>query len=178
MNVELQDELAQVTGGDTLHMTRRLPGPIDRVWAYITDGELRRQWLASGTMKQAQGAHFELVWRNDDLSASADERPEGFAPEYRATCEILEIDPPRMLRYVWPDTGEVTFELEAQGPSATLLTVTHRRLSGQALVLNVCAGWHAHIDLLEAVVGGEPPPSLWSTWKALRVRYEKALSEG
>lgn len=29
----------------TLTIVRVLPGPIERVWSYLTDGELRRQWL-------------------------------------------------------------------------------------------------------------------------------------
>ena len=32
----------------TLKIERLLPGPIDRVWAYLTESELRRQWLAAG----------------------------------------------------------------------------------------------------------------------------------
>ena len=32
----------------TLKIQRMLPGPIERVWAYLTDSELRRKWLAAG----------------------------------------------------------------------------------------------------------------------------------
>ncbi len=31
----------------SLQIQRLLPGPIERVWSYITDGELRRTWLAA-----------------------------------------------------------------------------------------------------------------------------------
>jgi uncharacterized protein YndB with AHSA1/START domain len=34
----------------TLKIQRLLPGPIERVWAYLTDSELRRRWLAAGEM--------------------------------------------------------------------------------------------------------------------------------
>jgi uncharacterized protein YndB with AHSA1/START domain len=44
-------------------MQRRLPGPIERVWAYLFDSDLRRLWLASGAMTLQPGASFELVWR-------------------------------------------------------------------------------------------------------------------
>ena len=47
----------------TLTIRRLLPGPIERVWAYLTDGELRRKWLAAGQMELMAGAPFELVWR-------------------------------------------------------------------------------------------------------------------
>ena len=32
----------------TVKIQRLLPGPIERVWAYLTDGDLRRKWLAAG----------------------------------------------------------------------------------------------------------------------------------
>ncbi len=30
----------------TLKIERILPGPVGRVWAYLTEGALRRKWLA------------------------------------------------------------------------------------------------------------------------------------
>jgi uncharacterized protein YndB with AHSA1/START domain len=32
----------------TVKIQRLLPGPIERVWAYLTESDLRRQWLAAG----------------------------------------------------------------------------------------------------------------------------------
>src|SRR5262249_55047990 len=52
----------------TLKIQRLLPGPIERVWAYVTDSELRRKWLAAGKMEMKTGSSFELVWRNDELT--------------------------------------------------------------------------------------------------------------
>lgn len=158
----------------SLRIQRRLPGPMERVWAYLTDGELRRQWLASGDMPLQTGASFELVWRNDELSQSPDERPDGFSAESRATCQFIEVDPPRRLRYIWPGVGEVSMELEPQGDDV-LLTLTHRQLVGERLILNVSAGWHAHLALLVARLEGTAAPSLWATWKQVRAEYE-ALS--
>jgi uncharacterized protein YndB with AHSA1/START domain len=160
--------------GGTLRIQRRLPGPIERVWAYLTDSELRRQWLASGAMSLQPGASFELVWRNDELSASAAERPDGFSAESRATCQFVEVEPPRRMRYRWPGVGEVSIELEAAGKDV-MLTLTHRQLSGERLILNVCAGWHAHLALLVAHLEGTSPPSLWGTWQRLRKDYEQRI---
>ena len=169
--LSFNDRHGTLSDGNVLRMQRRLPGPIERVWSYLTDSDLRRQWLASGTMPLQPGASFELVWRNDELSASPAERPDGFPAESRATCEFVELDPPRRMRYRWPGVGEVSFELEPLG-NEVMLTLTHRQLSGERLVLNVCAGWHAHLALLVALLEGQRPPSLWSTWKRLRQDYE------
>lgn len=176
--MQFNERHGTLSDGSTLRMQRRLPGSIERVWSYLTDSELRRQWLASGAMTPQAGASFELVWRNDELSASPAERPDGFSAESRAVCRIEEVDPPRYLRYLWPEVGEVSFELEPAG-DGVLLTLTHRRLSGERLVLNVCAGWHAHLALLVARLEGTPPPSLWSTWKRLREEYQqRAVAAG
>lgn len=168
------DQRGALADGQTLRLQRRLPGPIERVWSYLTDSDLRAQWLASGTMPLQAGASFELVWRNDDLSGSAAERPEGFDAESRATCRFIEVHAPHRLRYIWPGVGEVTIELEMIRDEV-LLTLTHERLIGERLILNVCAGWHAHLALLIARVEGTAPPSLWATWKQLRKHYEEQL---
>jgi uncharacterized protein YndB with AHSA1/START domain len=62
----------------TLRIQRVLPGPIERVWAYLTDSDLRRQWLASGEMEMKAGAPFEFCWRNDELTNPPGNKPEGF----------------------------------------------------------------------------------------------------
>ena len=69
MNAPLTlDAHGRLTEPATLEIQRLLPGPAERIWAYLTDGELRRKWLAAGTMELTAGAPFELVWRNDELT--------------------------------------------------------------------------------------------------------------
>lgn len=160
----------------SLQIQRRLPGPIERVWSYLTESDLRRQWLASGTMPLQPGASFELVWRNDELSRSAAERPDGFSAESRATCQFIEVDPPRHMRYLWPGVGEVTIDLAMDG-AEVLLTLTHRQLVGEGLILNVRAGWHAHLALQVARLENTVAPSLWATWKQARAEYEALSGE-
>ncbi len=160
-----------LTEPTTLTIQRRLPGPIEHVWKYLVDSDLRRQWLASGDMELREGATFELVWRNDELSSTPSERPEGFSAEGRATCRILEVDPPHKLRYDWPNVGEVTFELKDTGKDV-VLTVVHRKVPDRRLALMVGAGWHMHLDFLVARVRGTDPGSFWSGWKKLHAEYE------
>ncbi len=99
----------------TLTIRRLLPGPIDRVWAYLTESDLRRRWLASGTMELRAGAPCELVWRNDELSEPPARRPAGFAEENRMQSRIVEVEPPHRLTIAWDGSGDVTFELQRQG---------------------------------------------------------------
>jgi uncharacterized protein YndB with AHSA1/START domain len=158
----------------TLKIERRLPGPIERVWAYLTENELRRQWLASGEMEMKVGAPFELVWRNDELTTPAGQRPDGFSAEHRMKSRIVELDPPHKLAIAWGSTGGVTFDLQAQG-GEVLLTVIHRRVPERAILLNVSAGWHTHLDILVARVSGKEPKPYWEGWSELRDEYDRRL---
>jgi len=156
----------------TLTIQRVLPGTVERVWAYLTESDLRRQWLASGEMEMKLGSTFEFVWRNSELTDPPGKRPEGFAEEHRLTSEITELDPPNKLGITWGTTGGVTFELTPRR-DGVLLTIVHKRATDRTTLLNVSAGWHAHLDILEAKIGGggqaEP---FWEGWQRLKKDYE------
>lgn len=168
------ENYGQLIENATLVIKRRLPGPIERVWQYLTDGEMRRKWLAAGAMDQKVGASFELIWRNDELSQPPGTRPGGFGEEHRMTCEILEIEPLRKLTFSWSGTGDVTFELETQGKDV-LLTVTHRRISDRNMRLMIGAGWHTHLDILVARSNDKEPGPFWDSWSRLREEYDKLM---
>jgi uncharacterized protein YndB with AHSA1/START domain len=158
----------------TLKIQRLLPGPIERVWAYVTESELRRQWLAAGQMEMKVGTPFELVWRNDELTDRPGAKPAGFGEEHRMQSRITEFDPPRKLAITWGSTGGVSFELEPEG-NEVLLTVIHRRVPDRATLLNVSAGWHMHLDVLAARARGEEPEPFWDGWSRLKREYDRRL---
>ena len=159
----------------TLTIRRVLPGPIERVWTYLTDSDLRRQWLAAGGMELAVGAPFELVWRNDELTDPPGERPAGFGAEHRMQSRITECEPPRRLSFAWQNSGDVTIALDDLVDGQVLLTLTHRRLPDGAR-LNIAAGWHAHLDVLVASATGTKKVPFWDGWKRLRDVYERRLA--
>jgi uncharacterized protein YndB with AHSA1/START domain len=158
----------------TLKMQRLLPGPIERIWAYLTESDKRRKWLAAGKMELKVGAPFELVWSNDELTDPPGERPAGFGDEHRMQSRITELDPPRKLCFAWKDSGDVSIELEAKG-NEVLLTLIHRRLPNRATMLGVSTGWHVHLDLLVARARGEEPPPFWDGFAKLRKEYDRRL---
>ncbi|WP_439595791.1 SRPBCC family protein [Falsiroseomonas sp.] len=168
------DAYGVLTEPTTLTIQRLLPGPIERIWAYLTESELRRRWLAAGEMELRLGATTELVWRNEQLNDPPTRRPEGFGEEHRMQVEITELDPPHRLGISWGGTGGVTFVLEPQGREV-LLTVIHRRVEDRATLLNVSAGWHAHLDMLVADATGGVKPRHWDHWTRLRAEYDRRL---
>lgn len=156
----------------TLRIQRHMPGPIERVWSYLTDSDLRRQWLAAGAMGTQVGSAFEFVWRNDELTTPPGTRPAGFDAEHRMQGTITELNPPHRLSITWGNTGGVTFDLAPAG-SRVLLTVTHHRVADPDLLQKVSAGWHAHLDVLVARATGEEPAPFWESWLRLRDDYSR-----
>ena len=165
-----------VSAPQTVRIQRLLPGPIERVWSYLTESELRRQWLAAGDMQLEEGAEFELVWRNDELTDPPGQRPEGFDKENRMRSHITELDPPRRLAFTWGE-GDVTFDLQPKGDQV-LLTLVHRGISDRANLLGIGAGWHIHLDILAARANGEKPgaqETFWDGWTRLRAEYDRRI---
>jgi uncharacterized protein YndB with AHSA1/START domain len=158
----------------TLKIQRLLPGSVERCWAYLTESELRRQWLAAGQMEMKVDAPFELVWRNDELNETPSKRPDGFPEEDRMQSRITEVDPGRTLSFAWGKDGEVTFMLKEVGAN-TLLTIVHRRISDRPNMLGISAGWHMHLDVMAAKLNGRKPDDFWSGWQRLRTEYESRI---
>lgn len=159
---------------ETVRLERILPAAPARVWDYLTRSDLRRKWLAAGDMALEVDVPFELVWRNDELTAPPGRRPDGFDAEQRMASRVIAIDPPRRLVIGWGDEGDVTFEIAPLGDKA-LLTITHRRLKARATRLMVSAGWHAHVDILEATLSDTASAPFWDNWTALRDHYDGLL---
>jgi uncharacterized protein YndB with AHSA1/START domain len=166
------DDYGQLIAPATVKMERLLPGPIERVWAYLTESDLRRRWLASGDMKLEPGATFELVWRNDELTDPPGTRPADKSKENRAKGRIIEVDPPHRLVYSWEGVGEVALDLRREGEKV-LLTLVHSRLPDRGHVLGVSAGWHAHLDVLAARLNDTKPAPFWDALTRLRAEYER-----
>jgi uncharacterized protein YndB with AHSA1/START domain len=168
-----------ITADGTVRFERLLPGPIERVWAYLTESDKRGTWLASGPMDLHVGGAMELHFRHADLSPVAEPVPEAYK-KYDCTgfkARITRCDPPFLLSHTWPDPAsdhaEVTYELTSQGDKV-LLTLTHRRLSREAM-REVGGGWHTHLDILVDRLTDRAPPAFWRSFLAHRQRYDARL---
>lgn len=47
MSLATLEDYGTVTGPRTIEIQRILPGPMERIWDYLTKDNLRRQWLAA-----------------------------------------------------------------------------------------------------------------------------------
>jgi len=158
----------------TLKIERMLPGPIERVWSYLIDNDLRSQWFASGEMKLEPDAPFELVWRNDELSTKPGKRPEGVPEVRRMQARIIVCEPPHKLAFSWGEKSDVSITLQARG-NRVLLTLIHNRVADRSMALGVSAGWHSHLDLLVAILNGTEPQPFWDNFSSLKHEYEQRI---
>jgi uncharacterized protein YndB with AHSA1/START domain len=169
-------EYATALTEDTVRIERDLPGPIEKVWAYLTESDKRATWLARGPMDLRKGGKVELTWENGKLSNDDTAPPARFAdkPEHSLTGRVLEVDPPRLLSFQWGgDTDSIaTFELTPKG-SRVQLVITHSRLSDRSGKVGVSGGWHSHLGILEDVLEGKSPRPFWKNFTRLEAEYEK-----
>lgn len=169
-----------VTEPGTVRIERLLPGPIERVWAYITDSEKRGKWFASGPMELKPGGQLEFVFRNSELSPHAEPTPEKFKQYegYKSLGLVTRCEPPRILSFTWErvegDKSEVTFELTSRGKEV-LLVLTHRRLATRTDMLSVSGGWHSHLAILIDILNDREPRPFWSMYTKLEPEYEKRI---
>lgn len=178
------DEPVELTAPGEVRVTRLLPGPIERVWTYLTDPAKRATWLARGPFDARPGGSVALEFHNSKLSVPGDPIPD----KYQADCQdgvgftgrVSRCEAPRLLSHTWGETdgsvSEVTFELTPQD-GQVLLLLTHRKLGdNRAVLTSVAAGWHTHVAILLANIAGAAPPSFWSTHTKLEAEYERLLS--
>jgi uncharacterized protein YndB with AHSA1/START domain len=170
-----------VTEAGTVRFERLLPGPIERVWAYLTESDKRGTWLAPGPMEVRVGGRVELNFRHADLSPRREATPEKYkALEGGASIQgrVTRCEPPRLLSYSWAgppaDASEVTFELTPRGRDV-LLVLTHRRLGDRATMTSVAGGWHTHLGILADHLAGREPRPFWSTHAGLEADYERRI---
>ncbi|WP_262691934.1 SRPBCC family protein [Kordiimonas aestuarii] len=180
----VNDSYAQKSADDTIEIKRLFPGPIERVFSYLTDAEKRGKWLAGGDdIRTEPGQEFTLVFRHGTLSALGEKAPDQYkasdAPAgIRSRCTLDAITPPHSLTMSWGesfgDVSEVTFSLEKQGDKV-LMTITHRKLTTPELMADVSGGWHAHLDIMVDVLEGKPARAFWANHTRLDTEYRKRL---
>ena len=178
MNVATAEKYGVITEAGSIVFERLLPGPIERVWEYLTDPDKRAIWLAGGSTDLAPGGKIELFFRHSDLKAKREPTPERYkAMENGVTlrCEVTACSKPHLLSYLFGNDGsEVTFELKKQGIDV-LLTLTHRRLPSRKEMLSVAGGWHTHLGLLMDHLADRPGRPFWSNHAKLEKEYDQRL---
>lgn len=171
----------ELIDNNTVRFERLLPGPITRVWDYLTDAKLRGLWFAGGPMEPRAGGKMDVVFDNSNLGAHPEPAPERFK-KYEGPFDSKHVvtiwEPPHRLGFTWDDDMNpqgctVEFELtEAEGGKVRLV-LTHRRISGIDDTINFSGGWHIHLLMLEEQLAGDVKTPFWSAFDGTEEEYRK-----
>ncbi len=172
-----QDHGKFISRGE-VRIMRLLPGPIERIWAHLTDPAKRARWFCGGELEQKAGGKIVFAMHHKNL-APEEKPPAQFAhvqdPGVTFEGRVLRCAPPRLLVFTFgSDDSEVTFELTPQGEQVQLL-LTHRTRGAEeeGELTNYASGWHTHLSLLIALLEGAPRPVFWATHARLKPAYDK-----
>lgn len=177
------EKYGEFTEAGTLRFERLLPGPIEKVWAYLTESDKKAKWLAAGDVEPRVGGKVDLYFKHKNLSQGDDPIPEKYKSMEDGTYftgRVTKWDPPRLLSYTWgEETGEeseVTFELVPKENGQVLLILTHQRLGDDLdTLISVSSGWHTHLGILVDTLNGREPKGFWSEHMKAEQMYEQKL---
>jgi len=140
---------------------RRYDASPPEVWAALTVPDRLARWFAQAELELRVGAPYTLRFDPDDDTQ-------------QARGEVLALEPGRILELSWqhpeqPDSV-VRFELEPDG-DGTLLVLDQRAVPARSAP-GLAAGWHAHLDSLDAHLGEGAETDWWSRFQELASVYE------
>jgi uncharacterized protein YndB with AHSA1/START domain len=162
---------------DAIRLERMLDAPVEKVWRYLTEAELRREWFMGGTDAR-QGGDFELIVDHDNLSDEEVPYPESYA-QYKGTTwseRVSRFEPPRLLETTFQGgkNGTVTYELFAEG-DRTRLVLTHSGITSGTGAQDFGSGWNSHLTVLEERLAGRSVKDFWALHAKSRAEVARAL---
>jgi uncharacterized protein YndB with AHSA1/START domain len=174
--IEISAPIERV-GSDAIRLERVLDAPVETVWRYLTEADLRRQWFMGGTDARA-GGEFELLNDHDNLSDSEVPYPADYAPYKGRTWNerVIRFEPPRLLETTFQGgkSGVVTFELHPDG-SRSRLIITHRGITSATGDQDFGGGWNSHMAVLQERLAGRTVSDFWALHARSREAVARAL---
>ena len=154
----------------TVRHERLLPGPIERVWMYLTEDAGLSTWLGHATVPARPGDRFALRFVHPG-EPDIDE-------EHLMQGETTVYEPHRLLEYLWHESGRselVRFELTPDGDRVRLV-LTHSGLNRDNAA-QVGPGWHTHLDVLQTRLTGGAFFPFTERYESLTPAYEARLAK-
>src|SRR3954469_926157 len=162
---------------DTVRLERLLDAPVETVWRYLTEAELRSRWFMGGT-DATPGGEFDLLVDHDRLSDEVVPYPESYASFKGSvwTEKVTQFEPPRLLETTFQGgkNGVVTYELFPEGEK-TRLILTHGGITSDTGAQDFGTGWNSHLTVLAERLAGRGVRNFWELHAKSREAIHKAL---
>ncbi len=138
---EMYGELSHNNGYVTAVMEREVEATPEDVWPMLAEESNRVQWLAPGTIDMTTGGRAKLDFQDSYVVVDS---------------MVTGCEPNQLLAFSWSSKGDparpIRFELEPI-PSGCLIRLTVS-IPDDEVVARSCAGWEAHLTMLQAATAG------------------------
>ena len=160
---------------DTIRFERLFDAPVETVWRYLAEADLRSQWFAGGTDARGEG-EIELRFDHDLLSTDDVPYPEAYAKYTGAVNRetVVRFEPPQVLAFTFGEgkQGVATFELSPEN-GGTRLVLTHSGIKSGTGAQDFGSGWNSHLTVLQEKLAGRGVRDFWE----LHARSKEAVAE-
>lgn len=157
-------QLHHEDGYVTATMTRDVDAPIAAVWRMLSEEAERVRWLAPGTIDLEVGGRARLDFSDSYVIVDS---------------EVVACEPERLLAFSWSGPEDpprpVRFEL-TERTDGTRITLSVS-IPDDEVVARSCAGWEAHLTMLQAALAGVPIKFPLDRFKACRDSFQAELTQ-
>lgn len=144
-------------------LSRSLGHPPETVWRMLTASAELPSWLAPGQIELRLGGAVRLDFADSGTVIDS---------------EVTAYEPGRLIEYSWSHGAEparpVRWQLTPEGEGARLDLVL--KIPAQEDPGRACAGWEAHLEMLEAALEGVPIKFPFESFKSAREAYRAKVS--
>ncbi|MDA0788008.1 MAG: SRPBCC family protein [Proteobacteria bacterium] len=151
--------LTHSNGYITASMKRDIDVSVEEVWSKLSEESERVKWLAEGSIELFAGGRAQLDFKDSYVIVDS---------------EVTACEAPRLLEFSWSGQDEpkrpIRFELEPNAGGCRIhLTVS---IPENEVVARSCAGWEAHLTMLQAAAAGVPIKFPLDRFKACREQFD------
>jgi len=156
MTAEPTGKLVPTNGGVDIVLTRLISGPVQDVWASVTESERTARWFGRWEGDARPGGAIRVQMAFEEGDAWSDARIESCDPPHRLSLAVGD----------W----HLELSLAAQGESTELTFTQHRETTAGAAEIG--PGWEYYLDNLLASRDGSALPSFDDYYPAMQAYYE------
>lgn len=155
-------ELTRTSGYITATMERQVEDPAEAVWSMLGEESNRVKWLAPGSLDLQVGGRAQLDFKDSYVVVDS---------------EVTACTAPRLLAFSWSGIDDplrpVQFEIDSNADGCKIkLTIS---IPENEVVARSCAGWEAHLTMMQAALAGASLKFPLDRFKACREDFDAQL---